>query len=123
MNKTTQPRKQRSRRANASLHIKGTYLSAPLSKELQKKYAQRSLRVRVGDKVLVTRGQFKGKDGLVDRVDVGREKVYVKGVELSKKDGGKVMYPLHASNVRLLSLYTDDKKRFKEKKQNGQTAP
>jgi len=113
---SSQPRKQRKYVFNAPLHTRGDFLHARLSKELQKKHSIRSLRVRKGDKVSVMRGQFKGKVGLVERVDLGRSRIYVAGVEMVKKEGGKVSYPLHASNV-LLTAVTDDKKRFKQKSQ------
>lgn len=107
-----QPRKQRKFRANAPLHIKGSFLSAQLSKELQAKQKTRSVRVRVGDKVKIVRGQFKGKTGNVDRVDVNKERIYVVGAEIIKKEGGKVPYPIHASKVLITSL-AQDKRRFK----------
>lgn len=110
-----QPRKQRKFRMNAPLHIKGSFLSAPLSKDLQSKQNVKSARVRVGDKVKIVRGQFKGKTGAVDRVDVNNEKIYVNGAEVVKKEGGKVPYPIHASNVVITSL-TQDKRRFKNSK-------
>lgn len=113
--KSLQPRKQRKFRQNAPLHIKGKFLSAKLSKELQKKHNTRSIRVRTGDKVTIMRGQFKGKTGPVERVDPQRERVYVKGAELSKKEGGKVPYPIHPSNLLITTPVTDDKKRFKQK--------
>ena len=108
-----QPRKQRKFRANAPLHIKGSFLSAKLSKELVEKQKTRSVRVRVGDKVQILRGQFKGKTGLVDRVDLTRERIFVAGAEIIKKEGGKVPYPIHASNVVITSLF-QDKRRFKQ---------
>ena len=107
-----QPRKQRKFRANAPLHIKGSFLSAKLSKELQAKQKTRSARVRAGDKVKILRGQFKGKTGAVDKVEVRNEKIFVAGAEIIKKDGGKVPYPIHASNVEITTL-SQDKRRFK----------
>ena len=107
-----QPRKQRKFRANAPLHIKGSFLSAKLSKELQTKQKTRSARVRTGDKVKILRGQFKGKTGAVDTVDVKKERIYVAGAEIIKKEGGKVPYPINASNVIITSL-SQDKRRFK----------
>jgi large subunit ribosomal protein L24 len=108
-----QPRKQRKFRFNAPLHIKGKFLSARLSKELSKKYSTRNIRVRKGDKVRLMRGQFKGKTGLVDKVDLSRERIYVSGAVLVKKDGGKIPYPIHPSNVQIIEL-VEDKKRFKK---------
>lgn len=111
--RSIQPRKQRKFRHNAPSHIRGRFLSAPLSKDLKKKYDVNSVRVRSGDTVTVLRGQFKGKSGAVDRVDVSREKIYVVGVETIKKDGAKSLYPIHASNVVVTAVVSDDKKRFK----------
>lgn len=111
-----QPRKQRKYRYNASLHTRGNFLHAKLAKDLKEKYALNSARIRTGDKVKILRGQFKGVEGLVERVDVSRERVFVKEAELVKKDGGKVAYPIHPSNVMLITVTTDDKKRFKKEK-------
>jgi large subunit ribosomal protein L24 len=110
---STQPRKQRKFRFNAPLHIKGKFLRARLSKELSKKHATRNVRVRKGDKVRLMRGQFKGTTGTVDAVDLARERIYVSGVALVKKDGGKVPYPIHPSNVQIIEL-AEDKRRFKK---------
>jgi len=110
---SVQPRKQRKYRAAAPLHLKGTFLSAHLSKELRKKYSTRSLRIRKGDKVQIMRGQFKGKSNKVDRVDTKHCKIFVVGIELIKKDGGKTPYALSPSNLQLTELVMDDKKREK----------
>ncbi len=106
-----QARKQRKARANASLHTKQKFVSAHLSSELRKKHSRRSIQLKKGDKVKVLRGQFKKKEDLVEKVDLKREKIYVKGVELVKKDGSKVAYPLNASNLMITSLELSDKKR------------
>lgn len=108
-----QPRKQRKFRANAPLHIKGEFLNAPLAKDLREKHNIRSIRVRKGDKVKITRGQFKGKVGTVDRVDVSRESIFVSDANTVKKEGGKVPYPINPSNVIITSLVSD-KRRFKK---------
>jgi large subunit ribosomal protein L24 len=113
---STQPRKQRKYRYNAPLHIRGTFLHAKLAKDLKEKYSVKSLRVRTGDKVKILRGQFKGVENVVERVDVARQKVFVKDAELAKKDGGKTPYPIHASNLMITTVTTDDKKRFKKEK-------
>jgi len=108
-----QPRKQRKYRFNAALHTKGKFLSARLSKELTEKHKTRNARVRSGDKVLIMRGQFKSVIGLVERVDLSRERINVAGATITKKDGSKVAYPIHPSNVQITSL-KEDKKRFKK---------
>ena len=112
---STQPRKQRKYFFNLPLHLKGKLLTAPLSKELRKKHGVRSARVCVGDKVKVARGQYKKKTGKVEKVDACKSKVYITGIELTKKDGSRTMYPVHASNV-IIEECKADKKRFKETK-------
>jgi large subunit ribosomal protein L24 len=106
-----QPRKQRKYRSNAPLHIKQKMLSANLSKELRGKYTKRSIQIKTGDKVKVQRGQHKGKEGKVERVNLKKERVYVTGVEYVKKDGSKQLVALNASNLTITSLILDDKKR------------
>ena len=110
-NSSVQPRKQRKYRYNAPLHIKGKFLSISLSKELRKKYNKRSLRARVGDKVKVLRGQFKGKEGTIEKVLLKKSKVQINGAENIKKDGSKSFYPISPSNVMIIELKLDDKKR------------
>lgn len=108
-NASEQPKKQRLFRFNAPAHIKGKFLSAHLSKELRTKYGSRAARVRVGDKVKVMRGQFKGNVGNVESVDSGSSSVYITKVEQVKKDGSKTLYPINASNLQILELKLDDK--------------
>ena len=110
--KSKQPRKQRKYSYNAPLHIKGKLMSAHLSKDLMKKYNRRSIRLRKGDKVIVSRSQFKKKTGIIERVYLKKTKVYISGVEIIKKDGTKVFYPVHPSNLAVTELNLDDKKRM-----------
>ncbi|MCD4759871.1 50S ribosomal protein L24 [archaeon] len=106
-----QPRKQRKYRHNAPAHIKKKFVSVNLSKELREKHAKRNVPVVKGDKVKVLRGQYKGKTGEVERVDLRNIKIIVQGVENIKKDGTKVPYPLDPSNLMITELKIDDKKR------------
>lgn len=106
-NSSTQPRKQRSYVRNAPLHIKTTLLGSHLSKELRTKLKKRALRVRKGDKVKVMRGTHKNKTGTVDRIDTTRMKVYITGVEHTRKDGTKTPYPIHPSNLLIQEIHAD----------------
>lgn len=110
--KSKQPRKQRKYSYNAPLHIRGKFMGAHLSKDLMKKYNRRSIKVRKGDKVTILRGQFKKKAGRIERVDLKKTKVYITGIEMIKKDGTKVFYPIHPSNLIVTELNLDDKKRM-----------
>ena len=109
--RSKQPRKQRKYSYNAPLHIKGRFMAAHLSKELMKKYNRRSIKVRKGDKVTILRGQLRKKNNRIERIDLKETKVYIAGVEMIKKDGTKVMYPIHPSNLVVTELNLDDKKR------------
>lgn len=113
--RSVQPRKQKKYRFNAPLHVKGKFLRARLAEGLQKKYSVKTLRVRKDDKVKVLRGQFKGKTGTVERVDLARERLYITGVEMIRKEGSKALYPVHASKVEITTLGGDDKRRIEIK--------
>ena len=108
---STQPRKQRKYRHNAPLHVRGHFLHVHLSPELRTKHSTRAIRVRVGDEVKVLRGQFAGKTGKVERIDVTYTRVFVAGVENTKRDGGKKSYPMQPSKLMLTKL-AEDKRRF-----------
>ncbi|HLC90595.1 MAG TPA: 50S ribosomal protein L24 [Candidatus Nanoarchaeia archaeon] len=115
-------RKQRKYRYNAPLHIKQKMLSAHLSKELRTKYGTRNIPVRKGDTVKVSRGQFKKKQGKVERVILKQERVFVAGIETIKRDGSKVLFPLNASNLIIIEVEMSDKRR-KEKLEKGKNLP
>jgi len=108
-----QPRKQRKFLYNAPLHLRQKMMSAPLSRELREKYKIRNLPVRVGDKVRIMRGDFKGHEGKVVEVDLKRYRIYVEGATLRKTNGTEVFYPIHPSNVMIIELNLDDEKRKK----------
>ena len=112
------PKKQRKYVANAPLHIRKKFLSTHLSKELIKKYKRRNIPIRKGDKVKVLRGQFKKRIGKIESVNFKKYRVYIEGVQHIKKDGTKIFYPVHPSNLVILELNLDDKKRKKSLERN-----
>jgi large subunit ribosomal protein L24 len=109
---SSKPRKQRKFRFQAPAHIRSESLNAHLSKDAAAKHGIRRIRVRSNDKVKIMRGKFKGKEGKIDYVDTKKGRVYVVGIELTKKDGSKAKIPIHASNVMITELNIDDKKRL-----------
>jgi len=111
--KSKQARKQRKFIYNAPLHIRRKFLNTLLSKELKEKYNRRSFPIRKGDKVKILRGQFKGIEGKVVKVFLKKTRVYVEKAEIKKRDGSKVYYPLHPSNLMITSLDLEDIKRVK----------
>jgi large subunit ribosomal protein L24 len=109
-----QPRKQRKYLANAPLHTKRKVLSVNLSKDLRKKHGKRNIPVRKGDIIKILRGKFKKKQGKVIRVATKTSKIYVEGIQIKKNDGSKVDVPLRASNLQIVELNLDDRKRLKK---------
>ncbi len=109
-----QPRKQRKYKAKAPLHLKYKMLATHLSKELKKKYKKRSFPVKKGDTVKIIRGTFKGKKGKVSVISTKKIIVYIEGIQKTRKDGTKVNVPFHPSNLIILELNLEDKKRNKK---------
>jgi large subunit ribosomal protein L24 len=115
---STQPRKQRKYAYNAPLHIASKFLSVHLSKELREKYNTRNIRVKTGDKVKVVRGTYKGRTGKVSKVSLKRTKVFVEGIEITKKEGNKSFIPIKPASLIIIELDLNDSKR-KQKLESG----
>jgi len=113
LTKSKQPRKQRKALFNAPLHLRRKVMSAMLSKGLKEKLGKNAIPVRKGDVVRIMRGDFKGLEGEVIKVDLKRYRIYVEGANNKKQDGREVPYPIHPSNVMIIKLYDKDEKRFK----------
>jgi large subunit ribosomal protein L24 len=105
---TRQPRKQRTRQRNASLHEKQKQVRAHLAEDLREEYGLRSVRVNVGDTVTVQRGDYAGESGEVVTVDLKRGVVHVEDVTQEKADGEEVPRPLDASNLVVTKLNLED---------------
>jgi large subunit ribosomal protein L24 len=107
--RSKKPNKQRKYRYNAPLHIRQRFANAHLSKELRQKYGFRSFRVVTGDKVRVLRGNYSGKSGKVEGVNLKKSEVFISSIELIKKAGEKKKIPVHISNLVIEELNLDDK--------------
>jgi large subunit ribosomal protein L24 len=117
--KATKPRKQRKRLYQAPLHKRYKQFSAPLSSELKKSYNTNSVPVRTGDTVRLMRGDRKGFEGKVSRVDRTKYRIFVEGLTREKVDGTTVMFPVHPSKVMITRLNLDDKWRRKMLERKG----
>jgi large subunit ribosomal protein L24 len=106
-----QPRKQRKFRANAPLHLRRKMISVSLSKNLREKHDKRNFPVRKGDNVSIMRGEFKGKSGKIESVNMKKMKVVIDGIYRTKKDGSKVAVMFEPSNLQIKELVLEDKKR------------
>ncbi len=119
--RSIQPRKQRKYRYTAPLHVAQKFAHVHLSSSLRRKYGTRAVQIRAGDTVKVLRGQFAGREGKVDHLNLKRQRVTVTGIEVIKKDGSKVPYKLSPSNLMITELVTSDRKR--KQKLSAHTSP
>jgi len=109
-----QPRKQRKYLAKAPLHLRKKFLSVNLSKDLRKKYSKRNIPLRKGDVVKIMRGKFKKKQGKVTEIRKMTGKIYIESIQTKKQDGSKVNVPMRASNLQIIELNLEDRKRMKK---------
>lgn len=83
-------------------------LSAPLAPPLRTQHGVRSIPVRVGDTVMVVKGDRKMSEGRVTKVDTKRGKIYVEGITRQRLDGRTVQIPISPQNVMITRLKLDD---------------
>ncbi|QLH08868.1 50S ribosomal protein L24 [Candidatus Nitrosotenuis sp. DW1] len=93
----------------ATAVVKSKQLSSHLSKELQKKYNKRSIRIIEGDTIRVLRGEFRGVTGKITNVSTPRNGVSIEGVKKEKLKGGNLDVFIHPSNLIVTELNTEDK--------------
>ncbi len=114
-----QVRKQRKYRARAPLHQAHQFMSALLSKELQKKYMRRNFPLRKGDVIKVMRGSFKKKEGKVTAVNLKKKAIMIEHIQRTKKDGSKVSVWIDPSKVMIKELALEDKERISAVQKNA----
>ncbi len=93
--------------------------SVHLNAELGEKYGRRSFPVRKGDTVKITRGDFKGVEGKVQKVFPAQGKVQVEGVTRAKVGGGTVQLQVPASKVMITAFALEDKARKSKLESKG----
>ena len=96
-----------------SKHKREKLLGANLSENLRKQHNKRSMRVIKGDTVRILSGEYVGVEGKVEKVNTEKSTLSIEGVQREKIRGGKVKVQIHASNVQIISLNTDDEYRMK----------
>jgi large subunit ribosomal protein L24 len=111
LTRSKQPRKQRKSLYNALLHLRQKQMTAILSRELREKYGIRNLPVHKGDRVRVLRGEFKGVEGNVVKVNLSSYTINIDGVTRKKASGDQVFAPIHPSNVMIVKLNLEDERR------------
>jgi len=103
------PGKQRKLLYNAPAHLRHKLMAAPLSTELATSKGVKTLPVRKGDTIRIMRGDHKGFEGKISRVDLKNYRIYVEGLTREKVDGTTIFVPVHPSKVMIRNLNLDDK--------------
>ena len=102
-------------------HQRDKMVGAMLEDSLRKQYGRKKVRVIKGDSVRVMRGEYKGVEGKVEKVDTERAIFHIEGIQREKIRGGQVKVPIHSSNVMVIGLNLDDDYRS-DKLQRGTNA-
>jgi len=111
--KTKSPSKQRKRLYTAPYHSRSHVFSAHLSSELRGSHNSRTMPVKKGDTIRVLRGDYKGFEGKILRVNRKGYRIIVDGINREKADGTSIPVAIHPSKVEVIRLDLDDKWRDK----------
>src|SRR3972149_602554 len=105
------PKKQRKQLFNAPAHQRHKLMAARLSPDQIASKGVKTLPVRKGDTIRVMRGDHKGFEGKISRVDLKSYRIYIEGLTREKVDGSNIFVPVHPSKVMIKNLSLDDKLR------------
>lgn len=89
-------------------HQRDKMVGAVLEESLRKQYGRKNIRVVKGDSIRVMRGEYKGVEGKVEKVNTEHATFHIEGIQREKIRGGQVKVPIHSSNVMVISLNLDD---------------
>ncbi len=110
--KSIKPKKQRKYQFATPKHEIHKVLSSNLSPSLRESKGFRSIPIRKGDTVTITRGDMKGKSGKITKVDRKKQRVFVDKVVKRKTDNTEIPMPLHTSNLMITKLVEKDRSRL-----------
>jgi large subunit ribosomal protein L24 len=95
-------------------HERDKMLGGVLEDSLRDQYGRKGVRVIKGDSVRVVRGEYKGVEGKIEKVDTRHATFHIEGIQREKIRGGQVKIPIHSSNVIVIALNLEDKHRSKK---------
>jgi large subunit ribosomal protein L24 len=101
------------------LHLKHKLVTVQLNKELREKFGIRNMPLRVGDKVKVVKGSYKGKTGKVSEIDLKRLFVKIEGITRKKADGTEIPVKFRPWNLIITDLDLKDEERRKIVQRRG----
>jgi len=113
-NSSTKPEKQRKYRRNAPMHVNDKLVSVNLNDLLRTELDTRNLPVRVGDRAKIMRGDEKGLEGIVSKVDREEQKIYLNKRDRQRTDGTVKQKPFRPSNLQLQALNLEDPDRIEK---------
>ena len=100
-------------------HQRDKMVGAVLEESLRKQYGRKNIRVVKGDSVRIMRGEYKGVEGKVEKVNTEHATFHIEGIQREKIRGGQVKVPIPSSNVMVISLNLDDN--YRSRKLQGAT--
>jgi large subunit ribosomal protein L24 len=100
-------------------HQRDKMVGAVLEDTLREQYKRKKIRVVKGDSVRVMRGEYKGVEGKVEKVNTEHATFHIEGIQREKIRGGQVKVPIPSSNVMVISLNLDDN--YRSRKLQGAT--
>ena len=95
-------------------HQRDKMVGAVLEDSLRKQYGRKNIRVIKGDSVRVMRGEYKGVEGKVEKLNTEQATFHIEGIQREKIRGGQVKVPIHSSNVMVISLNLNDNYRSRK---------
>ena len=114
--KYSRPKRNRQFLRNLSKYQKKRFMNVHLSKELREELNTRSLPVRKGDTVLVTKGKHAGWQKKVVRVSLKKRRVQIEGLKTTKTDSTEIFHYIHPANLIITQLADrDDRKKIIER--------
>jgi len=106
--KSKKPKKQRKALFNYKNHQRSKLLRTRLADFLQEEYGIKTLPLRVGDQVQITRGEFRDFEGEVTEIDKNL-RVKIKEAAFEKADGTEFNPGIHVSNLIITKFKEEGK--------------
>ena len=112
MRPSSKARKQRKRQIEAPLHQRKKMLRGHLAPKYLEAGKRRSLTIRKGDQVRIMRGEHKGEEGKVEKVNLRNLTITIEGVTQAKADESQSARMIHASNIMIIRPDMSDRRRL-----------
>jgi large subunit ribosomal protein L24 len=112
MRKSSKPRKQRKRQKEAPQHQRKKMMRGHLAPKYLEAGKKRSLTIRKGDQVRIMRGEQRGEEGKVEKVDLKYLTITIEGITQAKADESQAARKIHPSNIMIIKPDMSDRRRL-----------